>query len=344
MKSNALSHREALDQALRTALGTSQPALRRQAFAQARRHILHPRFVLESPLLTDQHPWRREALVVSDAFEAVTNGMEEPGVLEALDEVEDDSPFAPWRSFILGLHFFYEGLDEAVRVHWGRIPNESPVSGWSRLGLALLERRGADLPEPWRALAQAVTRPDAGALQTVTDVAEGLETDDEDLFVSALADWLEQVAPHSTEAAQAGLVWAWQQLAWREFDEQTLLDLGSSWWGRSESYRLAAVGTAEWDAQGADLLWLRFGVSALRLAEWSRDEALEATEWLGLFDAAADSEPWSPEAEDLRRNLRLTWNAEVQLRGWLDLRVEPSAPAHPEAPRPRMGSQLDLFA
>jgi len=109
VKSPSFSHRDALDQALRQALGTSQPALRRQALRQAAAHLLHPRYLLESPLLTDHHPWRREALAVADAFEAVSNGMEEPGVLAALDDLGDDSPFLPWREFILALHFVLRG-------------------------------------------------------------------------------------------------------------------------------------------------------------------------------------------------------------------------------------------
>lgn len=341
MKSVSEFHREGLDHALRQALGTSQPALRRQALTQAATHLIHPRLVLESPLLTEDHPWYREALIVSDAFEAVTNGMEEPGVLSALDELVPDSPFVPWRHLILALHFFYEHLDEAVVAHLSAIPDHSPVSGLAQAVRALVHPA---LPRLGSKLLEAVAEPDAKAVSAVQDVSEGLETEDEALFWSGLTDWLEAVVPHDDDRAKSAVLWAWNQLEWRPFDEAVLLDLTASLWGRTESYRLAALGSLPWDAEGAALLWLRFLLADLREgADRSRVE--EAWGWLPRFHAAAEAEgtlgtPW----EDTWHSLLRVWNLEVELRQWTNLRwnfSEEPAPAHP-APAP--DGQLDLFA
>lgn len=342
MKSVSEFHREALDQALRQALGTLQPALRSQALARASAHLIHPRLVLESPLLADSHPWRREALAVADAFEAVTNGMEEPGVLDALDDLAADSPFQPWRHFIVALHFFYEGLDEAVAAHLSSIPDSSPLTALSRTLLALVH--GKPVPPALRRLADLVVEADPRILPWVQDVAEGLETDNEPLFWNALADWLEAVAPAAPERARSAVLWAWNQLEWRAFDEQTLLELAESLWSRAESYRLAALGTLSWDPEGAALLWLRFLVSSVR------DGAAEpvAREALGLLERfqLAAREQGDPGADwtDTWDNLARAWNAEADARGWSGLRLE-TAPAEAEpAVRQGAGAQLDLFA
>lgn len=337
-------HRTALDQALRQALGTSQPALRRQALDQAARHLIHPRLILESPLLTDSHPWRHEALAVSDAFEAVTNGMEDPSVFEALEGLDPGSPFQPWKHLVLALHFYYAGLDEAVAAHLVRIPGHSPVAALARVVSSLIQGR-APLPGALAALANEVAKPDPEVQQWIQDVAEGLETDDEPLFYGALADWLETVAPVRPDRAQAAVVWAWNQLEWRDFDEATLLDLAESLWGRPESYRLAALGTVSWDAEGAALLWLRFLLSGVRDGTLDQPSAHEVRSLLDRFQRAAHAgDPPGEEWTKTWSALTLAWNTEAQLRGWGDLRLDvEAAPATP-SPRPSVDGQLDLFA
>lgn len=329
-------YEQELDQALRLALGTSQPALRREALARAAQYLVHPRLVLESPLLTDTHPWRLEALAVADAFEAVTNGMEEPGVLEALDALEEDSPFQAWRHLILALHFFYEGLDEAVRAHVAAIPGSSPVRALGRTLEALIA--GERVPGPLGRLADAVAHPDPLVLQSVQDVAEGLETEDEDLFWGALTDWLDAVATRAPERAQAAVVWAWNQLEWRDFDEATLLDLTGHLWGRAEAYRLAALGTVGWDPEGAALLWFRFIIAGVRSGELVHVD--EAHQWLQRFASAVGTTP-SPEWSEAWDSLTHQWNAEARAHGW-DHLVRGASASTP--PAPRASAQLDLFS
>lgn len=342
MKSVSEFHQEALEQALRQALGSSQPALRRQALARASAHLIHPSLVLESSLLADNHPWRREALTVADAFEAVTNGMEEPGVLGALDELDADSPFQPWRHFIVALHFFYEGLDEAVVAHLNRIPDSSPLSALGRTVLALVQ--GKAVPSALRRLADLVVEPDPRILPWVQDVAEGLETDNEPLFWSALTDWLEAVTSTAPDRARSAVLWAWNQLEWRAFDEETLLNLAENLWSRAESYRLAALGTLPWDPEGAALLWLRFLISAVREGA-PQPTLLEARTLLDRFRlASADEEPPAQEWLATWQNLAAAWNAEAEARGWTNLLVEISVAQPAVSGRPDPSGQLDLFA
>lgn len=338
-------HRSAWDHALRQALGTSQPALRAQALETAARHLIHPQFVLDSPLLTDSHPWRQEALTVADALESVTNGMENPLVLEALDDLAEGSPFQPWRHLVLAIHFYYEGLDEAVATHLAAIPGWSPVVALGRV-LGTLVRPGSPaLPPALGRLAEAVSSPDPAVQQSIQDVTEGLETDDEGLFFGALADWLEAVVDSRPDRARSALVWAWTQLEWRDFDEAVLIDLGTSLWGRSEACRLAALGTVSWDPEGAALLWFKALSLGVRDGDFDRRSAAEVRALLDRFHAAAlenaPGEEWS-EAWDV---LARSWNADIEGLGWSDLAVGGSpAPTPSSLPaKPSVDGQLDLF-
>ena len=344
MKSVTEFHREGLDQALRQALGTSQPALRHQALERASAHLIHPRLVLDSPLLADNHPWRREALAVSDAFEAVTNGMEEPGTLGALEALDSDSPFQPWRHLILALHFFYEGLDEAVSAHLAAIPGVSPVSALGRTVSALMGGGPRPSHPALGRLFELVVQPDTRLLPWVQDVGEGLETDHEDLFWSALADWLETVAPAAPERAKAAVLWAWNQLEWREFDEAFLVELARSLWSRPEAYRLAALGTLAWDPEGSALLWLRFLITVSREGA-SEATVREARTLLDSFEQAAREQgELSADWTDTWQNLALAWNEEANAHGWGDLRLIVPSLTSTFPARPSTDGQLDLFA
>lgn len=345
MKSTIEFHREALDQALRIALGTSQPALRRQALARVSQHLIHPRLILESPLLTDSHPLHQEALLVSDAFEAVTNGMESPEFLEALEDLEPESPFQPWKHLILAIHFFYEGLDEAVMAHLGQIPEASPVRALVPVLRKAAGLEAGALSAAQKQLAELLAQPDPFLIQTIQDVAEGLEGDDEALFWAAFTDWVEPMAAQNPRQAQAAVLWVWNQLEWRSFDEAVLLDLGSQLWGRAESYRLAALGTLGWDAEGAALLWARYLVTAAREGQ-TPDVLEEARRWLGLFQEAAEEQSPSSLWRETWNQLMAAWNAETRAWSrpqWGMTTAEAPKPAVETRPIPTDG-QLDLFA
>jgi len=312
------SHREALEEALRQGLATSQPALRRQALARAARHLIHPALLLDSPLLADRHPWRLDAQAIADAFEAVTNGMETPGVLEALDDLSDDSPFQSWRHLVLALHFFYEGLDEAVEAHLALLEATSPPAHLARVLTTLVQDPGPRraLPGALGRLADQVAQADPRIRQWVQDLAEGLETDDEGLFWEALAAWLDAVADEAPDRARSAVLWAWTQLEWHDFDEAELLDLAAEFWGRAEAFRLAALGTLAWDPEGSSLLWLRFLLGALRDEALDDDEVARARIWADRFRAAARaSGPLSAEGERTELALLRAWNQEAEARG-----------------------------
>lgn len=333
------SHRHGFERALRQALSTSQPALRQQALADAARHLVHPKLVLESTLLAETHPWKIQALSVADAFEAVTNGMDDFTLFDALEDWEPGSPFAPWKPLILAVRAFYRGEDDVAARQASLVPAGSPASALAKVVLALLGRSGT-LSSAGTKLADQIARPDPLTEQWIQDVTEGLETDDENLFWDAFAAWLDLAAPEAPEQSRSAVLWAWAQLEWRDFDEQVLLDLSAVHWGRSEAYRLAALGTVAWDPEGASLLWLRFLLAVSRDHLLTREQLAEARALLDRFERAAGE--LSDEARQTRSSLVRVWNAETAALNWPQGRIEESRPA--PVPIARHAEQLELFA
>jgi len=336
----------ALEAALQQFLATVQPFLRKQALQDASLHLIHPGMVLAAPQLTAAHPLRREALAVADAFEAVTNGMQTRDVMTALEALEEDSIFQPWRHLILGIHFFYEQLDEAASAHFLAVPLHSPLSALSRTLLSFLDLPGG-VPvatSAARSLFEKIHRTDPELSALVQRLTDGLESGDEVDFWNTLADFLETC--RDGELGARCVLWVWGQLEWLDFDEQQLLDLTIALWAKPEAYRLAALGSAPWDPEASALFWMKFLIHALRDEVLSDSQLVEAHALVEEFYQAAVSTEPGPPSDWLAtwNTLAVSWTSECRLRR-LSFPV-PLNPQHrvPVVAESGVRGQLDLFA
>jgi hypothetical protein len=73
------------------------------------------------------HPAVREAFVVYDALETVTNGIHDPDILEGLSMIKETSPFFCWKNLILGLSALYHGEQTTAQKFSGLIPSYAAV-------------------------------------------------------------------------------------------------------------------------------------------------------------------------------------------------------------------------
>ncbi len=150
---NALEGR--LEDILRPLGDPNLPAADRdriEAFVQRRIHDLPALASVTS--LSPEHPLRRAAGALAEAFRAVTEGPVEDAVL-ALPEVSRRSPLAPWKVLIRAIAAFHRGEDDACR-RW--LEMIDPESSAARLVQALRALLGAEvaLSPPEHALIVAV--------------------------------------------------------------------------------------------------------------------------------------------------------------------------------------------
>ncbi len=116
--------------ALLAELVTTDAARQRELEAILTRGVTDPAVLAESPVLPAEHPLKRLARAVSDAFTAVTTGPLPAGALTSLDAIPRRSPLAPWKLLIRALDAFYRHDDAAVLANLSGIP---PDSGPARL-------------------------------------------------------------------------------------------------------------------------------------------------------------------------------------------------------------------
>lgn len=98
-----------------------------RAFSEFRRLLTSPLQVTESHLLDDDHPLKVQAYIVLDAFESVTNGMENHQAMEELQRLDAHSVFHPWKVFILALQAFYREDDTTCRQLLQSLPTGTPL-------------------------------------------------------------------------------------------------------------------------------------------------------------------------------------------------------------------------
>ena len=340
------SAREQLEILLRRVVKAPNPYLHSQALLEISRILLHPRDLIAAGILTDHDPLLVQAINLSDAWEAVTNGMPEASLMEELDRVPPDSPLRPWREAILAIYFYYEDLEEASRHHLSLIPEDTPLV---RLKVALESLWSGQESQSFGNLTQKVLKIDSRAYEAWQMLMDAWDTGVEEAFFSAwerLADFLE-----NSEPLQALTIWFWGELAWQDFDERTYLEITMRHFGEPLAYRLAAVGSFAWDPEGALLWWGQFLITAERekmLTSQATATALEIFhEWI---EAVADFQQEQGRIEGWEKDWRFlaqAWNSETKNTPWPE---QWSQALNPEKSLPQRTKfrndtqQLELFS
>ncbi|NNM55496.1 MAG: hypothetical protein HKM05_12360 [Spirochaetales bacterium] len=340
------SAREQLENLLRRVVKAPNPYLRSQALIEISRTLVHPRDLLAVGVLSDHDPLLQQAIIVADAWEAVTNGMPEAALLEELDRIPPDSPLRPWREAVLAIYFFYEDLEEASRHHLSLIPSDTPLFHLKTALETLWS--GRDGSGSLKALTQKVLKVDSRAQEAWQMLIDAWDTGLEDAFLSAwdrLANLLQ-----GNETLEALTVGLWGELAWQDFDDRTFLELTGRHFGEPTAYRLAALGSFAWDPEGALLWWGQFLITSVRekvLPDTALTVALQIfQDWI---EAVADFQAEQGRIEGWEKDWRYlaqAWNSETQHAPWPEVWTQALRPEKPAPrPKPRVNAdQLELFS
>jgi hypothetical protein len=213
---------------------------------------------------------------------------------------------------------------------------------------AILTASGNSLPGGYSALRNQIHVPDPELATMAQQLTDTLEGEQESLFWSVMADFLEDTALRDDVLAKRVALWAWNQLSWQTFDEGSLLEITTALWGKAEAFRLAALGSLAWDAEGASLLWGKFLIHGLRQDVLYGETLREAHKIASEFLSAAHDNQASHESDI---EWLETWEAlHRTLVSELSLRRISLPPLLEQEPTQTLwvpqasGGQLDLFA
>lgn len=251
------------------------------------RRIDHPRKLRESGYLTVNCPLYRHSYSISDAFEAVTNGMYDPASLERLEEITADSPLHPWKTAICAILAFYQGDRENMSELLKELPEASPPAA---VTASLLHLAGIRTGEPRgpkeKALREAVSADHSFIRSAAAQLREYLTDELEEAFAETSLLLIRDLMPNHPLPAKRLALWSMQTAAERGHALDLYPSQLAQIFGQSEGMRLAAMALRKTDLDIALLFLIRC------LLQHMRDDDLKPAEVAAYFTLLAE---WAEE-------------------------------------------------
>ena len=237
--------------------------------------------------LADNHPLKRQAFIVLDALESVTNGMENPEVYEFLASIPEDSSLTPWKLLVYALKAYYRGDYGEMAERLEAIVEASPPKALSRLLLHLAGLRDAEkaLGRVEREIAKALRGESSPVTEAIAQVNEALEADNEAAFSDSVAFLIKELYGSNPDTSKSLALWALELLAEREMNRLILQEHLFLIFGEAEAQRMISLSLINRNPEEALAFWVKYLLTVLAGPSQKRaDIAALAEIGLGLLD------------------------------------------------------------
>ncbi len=258
-----------------------------KARTQLIRLIDHPQRLRSSAQLSELYPLFHHSYIVSDAFEAVTNGMYNPEALEKLEDIEEDSPLHPWKTAICAILAFYQGDRENMMELLKKLPPDTPPAAIAGPLRHLAGNRSLQDPgEKQQQLIDAVSADRSFIHSAATQLREYLSEDIEDSFAETSLLLIRELLPNHPLAGKRLALWSMQTAAERGYSLSLYPSQLEQMFGAPEGMRLAALALHATDPDIALLFLIR------SLLQHMREDDLQPAELAAYFSVIAE---WAEE-------------------------------------------------
>lgn len=238
------------------------------------KEINDPGILDRSSILADNAPLKKEAQIVIDAFESVTNGMENPEALENLYKLDDSSVLASWKYITLAIKAFYSHNYKSMLDFLENIEENTPPK---KLGIMLLHLSGLkEIPSPDRIQKKFISQiqQDRSILLSAREqIADALSSGMEELFIETTILFVREMKSRYPEAAEKLALWSIRQASMRDFSQSLFLSSYKMIFGKVKGLRLFALALKDTEPDISILFWLQSLIAQLRQGDASRDMA-----------------------------------------------------------------------
>ena len=198
------------------------------------------------------------SILISDAFEATTNGMSNPEVFIELKKHKEDSEVKDWYLIIKAIKSFYEQDFVAMRSFLSEITENSLAS---RLKNVLSYMSGENnekskLSKNEEFLVKKVTAKSNFLKSALSDIEESLVYG-KDIFIDTITIVIKELSNESIEAAKRLTLWAFEECYQNNFDEDSLAENVLDFFGQAEGFRLIGLSLIENNPTSALLCFIR---------------------------------------------------------------------------------------
>ncbi|MDY7027631.1 MAG: hypothetical protein SVR04_04965 [Spirochaetota bacterium] len=246
------------------------PAEHRRIMDELSACIGDPRIFQEEPVVHYNTRLHQQSIIIWDAFESVTNGMYNPEALHRLEEIDNGSPFSPWKNLILAILAFYQGDRDNLFQLLGKIPSSTPPGRFRNL-LRYFEEdtaRGKAADKLCTLL-----EDDHDFISCAVDqLNDCLENNHTVAFLESTGFLVRDLLASHSHAARRLAVWSIQVSSRHDFDISGYICRLTDIFGRKEALRLVAVALMPTEPEISLLFWLRYGIESVSQDTMSSEE------------------------------------------------------------------------
>lgn len=268
-RAEILSFTSQLQHKLKEYLQCSDPEAERVLKQELWRELPHPLFVTRCDFVPQEHALKKEAWIVSDAFEAITNGMFSPELSEELESLGEDSLFYPWKLLTQAVDAFYSSRFEQAAALTRRIPGEAAPKELAGFFSALAQK--ASPGEEWEALKASVLEDNRELQSSLDQLAEAAAAGMEDLLLETSSMIIRDILREHPGTAGKILVWSFHQLQEQDVLPDKAAERAQSLFGDAEGLRLTALAALSYDQDRSLVYWLLTLQAYLKESRTDRD-------------------------------------------------------------------------
>ncbi len=245
------------------------------------REINDPGVLDRSTILSDSSRLKKESQIIIDAFESVTNGMENPGVIEAMAEIEEDSPLISWKYVTLAIEAFYRRDFKSMISRLDLVEEISPAKKLIPVLMHLSGIKTLENPDKYqRYFINKILEERSLFKDAVQQIKNAIEADAEDLFSETLLLAVRELKSKQPVEAERLALWSIREASSRDFSQTYFLKHYKLIFGNAEALRLFGIAFNDTEPDIAVLFWLQSLIARLKTADIS---LVEAAAYIGII-------------------------------------------------------------
>ncbi|MDA3957689.1 hypothetical protein [Oceanispirochaeta sp.] len=246
------------------------------------KRIFSPALLAGSDFLSLDHPLKKEAIILSDAFEALTNGMINDEILKELSTIPPVSLMYQWKILIQAISAYYSGDLDSCLTLIGTIPEEMAPAAFKSLFQSLLIEESPS--SPWYSLTRSIVE-DNDELRDSLDLIRD-STESEEILLDTAGMIITYINRDDPGTAEKIMIWCLEHLQESDILSEKAITKVKKLFGDQQGYRLAALTSLSFDPDRSLIYWIH---SLMAYLEQRNTDISFVTAYLNIIKDVAES-------------------------------------------------------
>ncbi len=230
---------------------------------ELKRHLTDPGLLEKSDLASDE--LKNEARIIMDAFEAITNGMQNPDVFSSVEAISRDSLFSLWKELIYAIKAFYNKDYKEMQSRLRKIDKDSPLSMFIPVLMHLSgQTNEQSVNKKQKTFIETIIKDRSFIRSVIAQITESLEYDMEDLFLETSILMIHDLNSNYKQAARKFAIWSLKTASKYKYSPTLLVSTCKKLFGNTEAYMYTAIAMSTEETDISLLFWIQSLLSGLK--------------------------------------------------------------------------------